>query len=429
MGRKRLRKRANGEGSIYLRSGGRWVAEVTIGYDERGRQRRSQVYGRSQTEVRDKLYELKTRLCAGLPPKPEKQTVAQFLNTWLETVCPANVGDKTLRTYRDLAEDHIIPAFGRIELGKLGPQHVQQFVEDLRKKPKALRKKNQDTEGSADADAVAVAAPESLSQRTVKHCRDVLRAALNVAMKWNLVSRNAAALTSVSSPRKTKPHFYDESQGHAFLEAISGDRLEALFWLALCLGPREGELLGLQWTDFDFEKGTLTIVRSLQRIRRKGEKKSHLELVPTKTEDSDRSAWVPQLVLERVRAHRNRQEEERTLAGSAWRETGMVFTTHIGTLLDPRNMLREYYRLRDQARLPKIRFHDLRHSAATILGLAGIPDAAIQKLLGHASVRTTQDIYKHLTPSGERQAADKMDEIFGSVAVKVAVKTAKGRVN
>ena len=120
MGRRRRGKRANGEGSIYLRSGGRWVAEVTIGYDERGRQRRSQVYGRSQAEVRDKLYELKTRLYAGLPPKPEKQTVAQFLNTWLETVCPANVGDKTLRTYRDLAEDHIIPALGRIELGKLG---------------------------------------------------------------------------------------------------------------------------------------------------------------------------------------------------------------------------------------------------------------------------------------------------------------------
>src|ERR1039458_9253205 len=168
MGRRRRGKRANGEGSIYLRSGGRWVAEVTIGYDERGRQRRSQVYGRTQAEVRDKLYELKARLSAGLPPKPEKQTVAQFLNTWLETVCPANVGDKTLRTYRDLAEDHIIPAFGRMELGKLGPQHVQQFVEDLRKKPKAPRKKNQDTEGSADAHAVAVAEPESLSQRTVK---------------------------------------------------------------------------------------------------------------------------------------------------------------------------------------------------------------------------------------------------------------------
>jgi integrase len=402
---------------------------VTVGYDERGRQQKSRVYGRTQAEARDKLEKLKARLAEGLPPKPEKQNVAQFLNKWLDTVCSGNVSQRTERTYRDLAEDHIIPALGRIELSKLGPQHVQQLVQDLRNKPKLPRKRNPDADGSADAQALSVAAPECLSQRTVKHCRDVLRAALNVAMKWNLVSRNAAALTTISNPRKAKPHFYDESQGQAFLEAISGDRLEALFWLALCLGAREGEVLGLQWTDFDFEKGKVTILRSLQRIKRKGEEKSHLELVPTKTEDSDRSAWVPQLVLERVLAHRNRQDEERTLAGSAWRETGMVFTTHIGTLLDPRNMLREYYRLRDQAQLPKIRFHDLRHSAATILGLAGISDQAIQKLLGHASVRTTQEIYKHLTPSGERQAADKMDEIFGSVAVKVAVKTAKSRVN
>jgi integrase len=430
MGRRRLRKRANGEGSIYIRSDGRWAAEVTVGYNERGRQQKARAYGRTQAEARDKLDELKARLAQGLPPKVEKQTVAQFLNTWLDTVCPANVGEKTQRTYRDLAEDHIIPALGRIELSKLGPQQVQQFVEDLLKKPSLHRPENQNSKGSAeDQDPAVPAPPGCLSPRTVKHCRDVLRAALNVAMKWNLVSRNAAALATVAKPRRLKPQFYDESQARVFLEAISGDRLEALFWLALCLGPREGELLGLRWPDFDFEKGTVTVLRSLQRIQRKGEKKSHLELVQTKTEDSDRSAKLPQIVLERVLTHRTRQEQERQLAGSAWRETGMVFATRIGTLLDPRNMLREYYRLREQAQLPKIRFHDLRHSAATILKMAGIPDQAIQKLLGHASVRTTQEIYMHLTPGGEKQAADKMDEIFGPVAVKVAVKTAKSGVN
>ena len=127
----------------------------------------------------------------------------------------------------------------------------------------------------------------------------------------------------------------------------------------------------------------------------------------------------------KVLAHRARQEEERKLAGSKWRDTNMVFTTRIGTPLDARNMLRVYYRLRDRAQLPKIRFHDLRHSTATILKMAGIPDEAIQKLLGHASVRTTQEIYTHLTGGAEKRAADKMDQIFGPVAVKVAVKKAK----
>jgi integrase len=429
MGRKRLRKRANGEGSIYLRSDGRWAAEVTVGYDQRGRQIKPRVYGRTQSEARAKLDELKARVAEGLPPKPEKQTVEQFLKTWLDTVCcPPNVSLKTERTYRDLCEDHIIPALGRIELAKLGPQHVQQFINKLMKTPKRPRTKKKE-HAVAQGNLPAAAEQECFSSRTAKHCRDALRAALNVAMKWNLISRNAAALTTVVTNRARRAHIYDQTKAGAFLEAISGERLEALFWLALCIGPREGELLGLQWTDFDFEKGTVALLRSLQRIKRKEEKKSHLELLPTKTEDSDRSLWLPPIVLEKILAHRARQEEERRLAGSEWRETGMVFTTRIGTMLDARNMLREYYRLRDQAHLPKIRFHDLRHSAATILKMAGIPDQAIQKLLGHASVRTTQDIYTHLIPDAEKRAADKMEEIFRPVAVKIAVKAAKEKAN
>jgi integrase len=183
--------------------------------------------------------------------------------------------------------------------------------------------------------------------------------------------------------------------------------------------------LGLRPADFDLDKRTVQLLRSLQRISRREDKKSHLELVPTKTEDSERTVCVPQIVLERVREHLARWNEERRSAGTAWQETGMLFTTGKGTLLDPRSMQREYYRLRDRPQLPKIRFHDLRHSAATILAMAGIPDAAIQKLQGHASVRTTQEIYMHLTGDAEKQTANKMDEIFGPVAVKAAVKSAK----
>lgn len=121
-------------------------------------------------------------------------------------------------------------------------------------------------------------------------------------------------------------------------------------------------MLGLQWTDVDFGNGQVYLIRSLQRVKRPGEKRSHLELLPTKSEESERGLWLPQIVLEKVLAHRTRQEEERKLGGSSGHETGMVFTTSIGAMLDARNMLREYYRLRDRAQLPKIRFHDLCHS-------------------------------------------------------------------
>jgi integrase len=121
-------------------------------------------------------------------------------------------------------------------------------------------------------------------------------------------------------------------------------------------------LLGLQWTDVDFGNGQVYLIRSLQRVKRPGEKRSHLELLPTKSEESERGLWLPQIVLEKVPAHRTRQEQERKLGGSSGHETGMVLTTSIGAMLDARNMLREYYRLRDRAQLPKIRFHDLCHS-------------------------------------------------------------------
>jgi integrase len=161
-------------------------------------------------------------------------------------------------------------------------------------------------------------------------------------------------------------------------------------------------------------------VRSLQRVKRPGEKRTHLEFVLTKTEESDRSAWLPQIVLEKVLAHRRLQEEEKKVSGTEWVDTGMIFTTGKGTMLEPRNLQRDFPRIRERSKLPRIRFHDLRHSAATILKMAGVPDQAIQHLLGHASVRTTQEIYTHLTLDGQKQAAQKMDEIFGPVALKNA---------
>jgi integrase len=213
----------------------------------------------TQSEARAKLDELEARVAEGLPPKAERQSVVQFLETWLDVVCcPPNVSPKTERTYRDLCEDHIIPALGRIELSRLRPQHVQQFINDLMKTPKRPRKKNIE---DAVAQGRAQTEPqECFSSRTAKHCRDALRPALNVAMIWNLISRNAAALATVNTNRGPKAHVYDQTQAGAFLEAISGDRLEALFWLALCIGPREGELLGLQWTDIDFEKGRIAAI-------------------------------------------------------------------------------------------------------------------------------------------------------------------------
>jgi integrase len=379
MGQKRGKKRANGEGSVFPRSDGRWAGSFTLGFDSEGRQKRFYVYARTQAEALQKLTKRRRDHEDGRPLSPPRQTVAEFLKTWLETSEPS-ISPKSHRTYSDLVRLHIVPELGHIDLYKLGPDHVQQFVNRKSK--------------------------EGLSPTTVKHCRDCLRAALNLAMRWNQLQRNPAALVKLPKRVKRTPQVYNKAQSRQFLETIHGHRLEALFLVALCMGVREGEVLGLGKPDVDLEGKRLHIRHSLQRLEGK------LQLLPTKTDESQRSPVLPDVVASALAAHFARQEAERTHAGSDWVETGMVFTTTKGTMLDARNMLREYYRLRDLAELPKIRFHDLRHSAATLLHAAGVPMASIQKLLGHASMRTTQDVYSHTTTDMESEAANTMDEIF-----------------
>lgn len=388
----RRRRRGNSEGSIFRRADGRWVASITIGYNDRGLQERKDYYAKSRAEVVFKLDEAKKKLAEGRPLSPEKQTVAQFLNRWLADVVHQSVSPKTHRTYSDLISKHISPALGRIDLQKLDPQHVQHFLN--------------------------IKSESGLSPTTVKHCRDCLRAALNVAMSWNLVVRNAASLAKPPKRVRRKAHVYGKDDAQAFLQAIKGHRLETLFLVALCIGVREGEVLALGWTEVDLERKMIHIQHSLQRVNRK------LQLVPTKTEESQRSIRLPDLVVSSLAAHRDRQQLERIAAGDDWVETGRVFTTTRGTMLDARNLLRSYYQLRDVSALPRIRFHDLRHSAATLLRAAGIPTPAISKLLGHASTRTTEEVYSHVLLETEHQAAAKMDEIMTPVAVTVAVKSA-----
>lgn len=386
-----MKRRGNGEGSIFQRTDGRWVASLTTGYNANGLQARKVYYAKSRAEVVRKLDAARKMLLEGRPLSPERQTVGQFLTRWLADVVHPNVSPKTHRTYSDLIAKHLAPALGQIDLQKLDPQHVQHFLN--------------------------IKGESGLSPTTVKHLRDTLRAALNVAMRWNLLVRNPASLAKPPKRVRRKPHVYTQEQALVFLEEIKGHRLETLFLVALCIGVREGEVLALGWNEVDLERKLIHIRHSLQRVAGK------LQLVPTKTEESQRTIRLPDLVVSSLAAHRERQQLEKHAAGDDWVETGRAFTTTRGTMLDARNLLRSYYVLREVAALPKIRFHDLRHSAATLLRAAGIPTPAISKLLGHASTRTTDEVYSHVLPDMERQAAAKMDEILNPVAVTVAVKT------
>jgi integrase len=381
MGKAKTGKRGQNEGSIYQRGDGLWVAAVSLGYDQDGKLLRKVVYGKTHEEARGKLISLLSDQQRGIPIPTERQTVARFLDSWLTDVVKDSTRPKTYRTYSDLIKHHIAPVLGKKQLVKLTPQDVQRFL------------KNKLESG--------------LSARTVKHINDTLRAALNVGMTWGLVHRNVAALVKPPRIEKQEMKVFTPEQARAFLESVKGHRLEALFWLALTLGLRRGELLGLRWADIDLDAGTLRVNQALQRVS------GELELTELKTEKSRRALPMTPLLIGAMRAHRTRQLEERLALGERWHDSGLVFCSTIGTPLEPRNLNRTFDALVKNASLPKIRLHDTRHSCATLLLAQGVPPRTIMEILGHSQISLTMNTYSHVLPAMKQEAIGMMDSILG----------------
>src|SRR5262249_19588964 len=234
----------------------------------------------------------------------------------------------------------------------------------------------------------------------------ILRIALNRAMKWGLVARNTATLTVPPKLIRKQFRSLTPEQARRLLDAASGDRLEAVYTVALSLGLRLGEVTGLRWQDVDC--GMLTVNQSIYRVSGKG-----MVAAEPKTERSRRTLHVPDGVVRALRVHRVRQLQERLAAGSRWQDRGLVFTSTIGTPLDQRNLQDSFKTLLSKAGLPEVRFHDLRHSAASLLLAQGVPMCAAMELLGHSNISPAADIYSTVMPAMMRDVAAKMDAILG----------------
>jgi integrase len=229
----------------------------------------------------------------------------------------------------------------------------------------------------------------------------------------------------VKPPRVEKADLkvFGPVEASKFLEAIREHRWEALFATALALGLRQGEILGLRWGDIDFTQCKLTVKHALQRVDGK------LQLVEPKTDKSRRSIALPQVAVSALYAHRSQQEQEKALAGSRWMESGLVFTTTVGTAVDQRRLLTHFHAIVRTAGLPDIRFHDLRHSAATLLLAQGVHPRVVMEILGHSSISLTMNTYSHVIPVMQRAAADQMDEVLNPVAAKLAASQEAKRLN
>jgi len=369
-------RRGNHEGTVRLRADGRWEGRFSVN----GRQR--SLYAKTRVEVTRKMRAAQRDAEQGIPLSDERLTVERYLLQWLETAARPSVRISTYESYSSHVYQHLIPALGRIRLAKLEPQHVQ-----------ALMNAKLET---------------GLSANTVLRIRATLRRSLNQAMKWGLVSRNVATLVTPPKIEKFKVEPITPEEAAAIAAAVSQHRLSALFTLMLSAGLRLGEALGLGWQDVNLDTASLTVRRSLQRIQ------GEFRFVEPKSDSSRRTIPIPAFVVSGLKLHRAAQARERLQAGDAWEDSGLIFCTEKGRPLDASNVNHTFRRLSDAAGLRRMRLHDLRHGCASLLLAKGVSPRVVMETLGHSQISLTMNTYAHVIPALLREAADRMDEIFGS---------------
>lgn len=372
------RRSASGDGSIYQReSDGRWVAQVTLPDGSR-----KYLYGKTQAEARAKKTKALHDLDRGIPlTRDERQTLAQYLAVWLDMIRPA-IKPKTYRTYEPIIRTHVVPTLGKLPLTRLSPPHVQRLYAQL------------------------IAA--GLSTTTVHHVHMVLHKALADALRLGLISRNVTAAVTPPRIREHQMRVLSLADVSALLAAADGDRLEALYVVALSTGMRQGELLGLRWQDVDLERGTAQVRQTLYRAG------DPPQFGTPKTRTGRRLVKLNRHCIAALYEHRVRQRLEKLKRINVWAtELDLIFCNTIGGAIDPTNLLRQqFYPLLARAGLPRVRFHDLRHTAATLLLARRMPTKSVSDMLGHASTQITSNIYSHVTPDIQQDVADTMDAIL-----------------
>ena len=423
------RKRGNSEGSIYQMSDRRWRGAVTTGWklNAAGKKipKRLIITKPTRHEVAEEMTKTIRDQQRGINIAPGKLTVGQFLKDWL-TAIKSDVTPSTFVSYENTVRLHLIPAIGNLQLSKFGAPHVQRLKDEtINAVVKVGPGVKKPIEGQPAPEA------QHLSSSTVRYCLKVLRMALDHACKLDLVPRNVALLVDFPKVEHAEIEPFTPEQAMKFIEATKGHRLGALFSVATAIGLRKGEALGLKWPAIDFERGTLAVRIALQRVKMPGEKKGKLLLAEPKRK-SRRTINLPRVCVSALLEHRTMQEQERALAGTRWQDQDYVFTTGIGTPMEPRNLERAYRQILTIAGLHHIRIHDLRHTAATLLLTQGVHPRVVMELLGHSQIAITMNTYSHVVPALMKEAANQMDAALKTpepVATSVATKAAPKGLN
>ncbi|MDD5127587.1 MAG: site-specific integrase [Dehalococcoidales bacterium] len=356
-----------------------WTAVLQHPLDSNGRRKQQWINLKTSSirKAKDRLSELVHQMETGTLPKPSKTTVGQFLDRWLNEYARPNLAPRTTEGYEHMIRKYIVPNLGTIYLTALKPEHLLKYYSDLR--------------------------ATGLSGRTVHHHHVTLHGALKAAVKWGLMVRNPAA--SIDPPRFDKPemHTISEEDLQRFLDAAQQTEYYPLFYTALFTGMRRSELLALRWLDVDLILCQIHITRSLHHLRT-----GETVFRPTKTAKSRRSVALSPSTVQILHEYKAKQENERLHAGKLLQEDDLIFPWL------PDTVTHAWLKLARRVGLNGVRFHDARHTHASLLLKQNVHPAVVQQRLGHASIATTIDVYSHIMPGLQAAAANGFDDFVRS---------------
>ncbi|NSW84270.1 MAG: site-specific integrase [Syntrophothermus sp.] len=384
-----MAKRGHGEGTIVRhKKTGKWMAQASIGYDHEGKLKRITKYFETRKEAQDWLAKVQHEKNTGQFVEPDRITVAEWVARYLETYVKPKVRPTSYSNYHDALRLHIIPAIGHIPLQSLKTHMIQDFY-------------NQKA--------------ETLSAWMIHRIHQILNGALKQAVRERLIPNNPAEYTVRPSIKRKEMAVLSPEEVDRYLEAARNDRLYPAFLLELTTGLRRGELLALTWDCIDFAKGTLTVKKSLTRVRYVEEGRTRLEMTDPKTESSKRLIPLLPEVIQELRRLKKKQAEERLFFGQAYQDNNLVFAQENGKPIDPRTFDRRHKAILKKAGLKHVRVHDLRHTVATILIQEGENPENLRDLLGHTRTSTTLDLYCHSTMEGKKKAVERLKAVLSQL--------------
>lgn len=391
------KRRGWNEGTIYKLENGSWRAQVCI--QGRRLSHRSKTYAEAVQWIRT----AQTRNGQDLIDEGSAIPLSKFLIDWLESI-KTTLRPKTANQYEHIVKHHILPRLGKLKLRDLYLNRVDRFYAELQK--------------------------DGIGLRTIGLIHSVLHVALERATRYGYIAKNPAHGAIVPKLGYAEMAALDEEQVSRFLVAASGSRFGVLFHLAVVTGMRQGELFGLKWCDISWNKSTIIVRRQVQRITGKG-----YVFCEPKTKAGHRKIGVGNTTLEKLRDQHGQQMMIKIMAGAQWQENDLIFTTDVGTPLDNSNVLKEYYVVLSKAGLPRIRFHDLRHTAASLLLNNGQGIMAVSKLLGHSKPSVTLDIYGHVYSESMEEVARVMETLVTPTRIEfpeksgVVLQSVPGKLN